>query len=97
MRKEYEKCINLLNYNVDEKPSWEKACSENNLGLVFCMNKKFSLAQKLLLSSANGLYKLYNQTKKLGLFALCEKAKENLVLAHLLSRDGKETDTHSSL
>ena len=64
MNQNYDKCLHQLSYNMYEKPSFEKACAENNIGLVLCMNGKYASAQKFMLSSVNGLYKLMNQSKK---------------------------------
>ena len=64
-----------------------------------CMNGKHSAAQKLFTSSANTLYKIIHQGKKVNhqTVSLYEKVRENIVLAHLLSRNVKETGTHSAL
>ena len=64
-----------------------------------CMNGKYSAAQKLFTSSAGTFYKIINQGKKVNhqTVSLYEKVRENLILAHLISKEAKETGTHSSL
>ena len=63
------------------------------------MNGKYSAAQKLFTSSASTFYKIINQGKKVNHQTVClyERVRENLILAHLISRDSKQTGTHSSL
>lgn len=95
----YEKAIQLLSVYLMVESNRERVYAENNLGITLCMTGKAATGQKILASNSETLFKIASSPKKVNpeVLDLFQRSRENMMLAHLQSRENSHPNTHFNM